>query len=193
LVVSNLTADLSVALDTIARTVQGWLDDHEKSLKDAEGFQCDITDDFHMIRFPGGEWPSRGMFKNWVSALRAAASSVETKATRTYVAVVEPHHDRMKIGDRVVMIERIYAALGMDLPVCPHGLRYVENTCGPCSQGRPNRTPEHPETTVQPDEKCGNCGDDYSKHLGERLICPDAAMPDIYRWTAEPTQVKAGG
>jgi hypothetical protein len=49
------------------------------------------------------------------------------------------------------------------------------------------------ETTVQPDEKCGNCGDDYSKHLGERLICPDAAMPDIYRWTAEPTQVKAGG
>jgi hypothetical protein len=119
--------------------------------------------------------------------------AAETKATRTYVAVVEPHHDRMKIGDRVVMIERIYAALGMDLPVCPHGLRYVENTCGPCSQGRPNRTPEHPETTVQPDEKCGNCGDDYSKHLGERLICPDAAMPDIYRWTAEPTQVKAGG
>jgi hypothetical protein len=50
-----------------------------------------------------------------------------------------------------------------------------------------------PETTVQPDEKCGNCGDDYSKHLGERLICPDAAMPDIYRWTAEPTQVKAAG
>jgi hypothetical protein len=124
---------------------------------------------------------------------QALERSVETKAPRTYVAVVEPHHDRMKIGDRVVMIERIYAALGMDLPVCPHGLRYVENTCGPCSQGRPNRTPEHPETTVQPDEKCGNCGDDYSKHLGERLICPDAAMPDIYRWTAEPTQVKAGG
>ncbi len=60
-------------------------------------------------------------------------------APRTYVAVVEPHHDRMKIGDHVVMIERVYEALGMDLPVCPHGMRYVENTCGPCSQGRPNR------------------------------------------------------
>jgi hypothetical protein len=171
-----LTADLSVALDTIARTVQGWLDDHEKSLKDAEGFQCDITDDFHMIRFPGGEWPSRGMFKNWVSALRAAASSVETKATLphgfTGLQAFDAYEWLRGVCEKEPDNDHAHVALG---------LWHHHATGGPV------------ETTVQPDEKCGNCGDDYSKHLGERLICPDAAMPDIYRWTAEPTQVKAAG
>jgi hypothetical protein len=236
-----LAADLSVALDTIARTVQGWLDDHEKSLKDAEGFQCDITDDFHMIRFPGGEWPSRGMFKNWVSALRAAASSVETTCDSAPAAAgvsrTEPSANPSE-GSGPAAVGAVWCIeAGYEGSFCPFTKRVymmhidhpelgrVPTYGGPfdsytvptpdedghlrCERydhdvgdwvegGEPTGllviAERHaPETTVQPDEKCGNCGDDYSKHLGERLICPDAAMPDIYRWTAEPTQVKAEG
>lgn len=43
-------------------------------------------------------------------------SSVETPAPLTYVTKVEPHHDRMAIGGRIVMMEQVYDKLGIPRP-----------------------------------------------------------------------------
>lgn len=44
------------------------------------------------------------------------------------------------------------------------------------------------------DEECMNCGLGWSKHLTDKLICPDAAIADVYRFrqeTEEQRQVMA--
>lgn len=38
------------------------------------------------------------------------------------------------------------------------------------------------QTRAAPNNECGHCGEPLSKHVGDKQMCPDAAVPDIYRF-----------
>lgn len=59
------------ALDTIAKSVQWWMD-FDKGQRDKEGIET--TDDTHIYSPP--TWPSYGMLKNWVAALEDACDQL---------------------------------------------------------------------------------------------------------------------
>lgn len=52
----------------------------------------------------------------------------------------------------------------------------------------PDRSPEETSGESLHDEECANCGAGWSKHLTNKLICPDAAIADVYRFRQELTQ-----
>lgn len=41
-------------------------------------------------------------------------------------------------------------------------------------------------------DECDNCGEPRSKHVTDRLICPDTAVPDVYRWSSKKTGERHG-
>jgi hypothetical protein len=55
-----------------------------------------------------------------------------------------------------------------------------------------DRRPEEPAGKPIHDEECANCGAPWSRHLTDKLICPDAAIHDAYKFR-QATPLKAGG
>jgi len=49
-----------------------------------------------------------------------------------------------------------------------------------------------PKGDVLHDEECDNCGAPWSKHLTNKLICPDAAIAEVYRFRqkGQPVETK---
>lgn len=44
------------------------------------------------------------------------------------------------------------------------------------------KSPEEPAGKPIHDEQCANCGSPWSRHLTNKLICPDAAIPDAHKF-----------
>jgi hypothetical protein len=62
-----------------------------------------------------------------------------------------------------------------------------------CQERQQKGSPEEPAGKLEHDEECENCGEGWSKHLTNKLICPDAAIQDVYRFRQKLSPQKASG
>lgn len=71
-------------------------------------------------------------------------------------------------------------------------LKWTSATLVRLADATPRSTAETTVGRALHDEECANCGEGWSKHLTNRLICPDAAIPDGYRFAQAPPPKATG-
>lgn len=104
--------------------------------------------------------------------------------------LAEAEHCRLRslqsslLGEAAEWIDRASALL--PLVWREAGSELAEEVSELLSQQPPQLKPKPVETTGKRshDEKCDNCGAPWSVHLTNKLICPDAAIQDAYRFRA---------
>lgn len=116
-----------------------------------------------------------------VSAERLAELVAESKIRRMTAISNDSEREWLDVHHSLIeLTERRAAETSGEL--CPHGMPLAANVCGPCSQGRPNRTAEHWLGELLAIVHCD--GGHYQARHGTEKAVADA----IEKWNRRPAE-----